>query len=115
MSLANRAGTRLRRMTALAVFGAVIAGAAGSVWSAPLPAWDKKLGSARFQLIWCTGSGPGATCPAVLDHETGLVWERAPGTGTLPWNTSPVEGAVQHCYRAGTGGRWGWRLPTAEE
>jgi hypothetical protein len=48
--------------------------------------------------------------PAVLDRETGLVWEREPYTGVDFWPN-----AVQQCDSESTGGRLGWRLPTAAE
>jgi len=54
---------------------------------------------------------------AVLDRETGLVWERstvragtAQDPATKPWLT-----AVDFCQKLGKGGRYGWRLPTEEE
>jgi len=46
----------------------------------------------------------------VLDKETGLVWERAPSSGMMNWDT-----AVCNCYDKYLGGRKGWRLPTIEE
>ncbi len=67
------------------------------------PTWNQKLdGDNRFELA--LGDD------AVLDKETGLVWERTPRTTTRIWNT-----AVENCYKRGTGGRAGWRLPTAPE
>lgn len=47
---------------------------------------------------------------AVLDHETGLVWERDPSLTTATWNS-----AVPSCLGATTSGRMGWRLPTMAE
>ena len=47
---------------------------------------------------------------AVLDKETGLVWEHIPDTETREWNA-----ALIHCYIRELGGRRGWRLPTYEE
>jgi hypothetical protein len=53
---------------------------------------------------------------AVLDQETGLVWQREPADqpGSSFYRTN-FFGAIRHCYRVLTGGRMGWRLPTAEE
>ncbi|MBI4481580.1 MAG: DUF1566 domain-containing protein [Acidobacteria bacterium] len=48
---------------------------------------------------------------AVLDRETGLVWERTPVRGLRQvWFR-----AVTHCYFKSVGSRKGWRLPTIEE
>ncbi len=47
---------------------------------------------------------------AVLDRETGLVWERDAGLGTYNW-----QDAITHCYNTDIGGRGGWRLPTIAE
>ena len=74
------------------------------------PSWDQKL--------QCDTP---ATCPrfvvlanwnsdAVLDRETGLVWEKVPSTGDHSW-----EGASEHCFTRPRGGRLGWRLPTVQE
>ena len=48
--------------------------------------------------------------PAVLDEETGLVWQRTPITTT--WNALAAEAT---CAEANTGQRDGWRLPTLAE
>jgi hypothetical protein len=74
------------------------------------PSWNQKVG--------CTSL---SNCPrfvvlsnwnseAVLDRETGLVWERAPADFKLAWSL-----AVQSCLVHSTGGRFGWRLPRIEE
>ena len=48
---------------------------------------------------------------AVLDRETGLVWEQAPTPNAgFTWT-----GALQVCTRKPVGGRMGWRLPTVSE
>jgi hypothetical protein len=74
------------------------------------PSWD--------QTIPCTSA---ANCPrfivlsnmnsaAVLDRETGLVWERAPEA--LPRTQFLARSA---CNRLTLGTRKGWRLPTLQE
>ena len=47
---------------------------------------------------------------AVLDKETGLIWEKAPDNTAQDWST-----AVYSCNTNSTGDRMGWRLPTVEE
>jgi hypothetical protein len=74
------------------------------------PSWDQKL--------QCDTR---ATCPrfivlsnwnsdAVLDRETGLVWERSPSTSTFDWRFAQF-----HCNELAVGNRIGWRLPTLQE
>jgi hypothetical protein len=47
---------------------------------------------------------------AVLDKETGLVWELAPQAAALTWNEARIV-----CITRGTGGQKGWRLPAPSE
>ncbi len=47
---------------------------------------------------------------AVLDRETGIVWERTPSENTLDWDT-----AFTACRDRNVGGRRGWRAPTVAE
>ena len=74
------------------------------------PSWDQTLA--------CTTL---AACPrfivlsnmnsqAVLDRETGLVWEKSPSANTFTWLD-----AQGHCNRLSMGGRVGWRLPTLQD
>jgi hypothetical protein len=46
---------------------------------------------------------------AVLDRETGLVWEQAPEETRRAWN------AARNCAGKTVGGRMGWRLPSVTE
>ncbi len=71
-----------------------------------MPSWDQTLSaSTRFIVLSNMGSA------AVLDRETGLVWEQSPdGVTTYNW-----EDAQFHCINLNAGGRTGWRLPTIQE
>lgn len=76
----------------------------------PNPSWDQTLACTalancpRFSVL----SNMGST--AVLDRETGLVWEKSP---TAPPSTWVV--AQYYCINLNVGGRTGWRLPTIHE
>jgi len=76
------------------------------------PSWDQQLpASTRFVVLanW-VDSNFASGGAAVLDRETGLVWERSPSTSTFNW-----ENAQFHCNDLRVGNRKGWRLPTAQE
>ncbi|MGA6826178.1 DUF1566 domain-containing protein [Nitrospira sp. NS4] len=70
------------------------------------PAWDQKLDAAtRFVVLSNWNS------QAVLDRETGLVWEREPHSMANSFWSS----ALGLCANHTTGGRKGWRLPSIFE
>jgi len=72
-----------------------------------LASWDTVItGASRFKALTTFNNA------AVLDHETGLVWERSPDTVPRTWLV-----AHQVCVgrAAGTIRRMGWRLPTVQE
>ena len=72
--------------------------------TAASPPWYQMLpGEKRFVLVMDD--------QAVLDRETGLVWER----NTIEGDTYTWYAALEHCYQAYIGGRGGWRLPTMAE
>jgi len=67
------------------------------------PEWSQKLpATQRFALVF--------DGQAVLDKETGLVWQRFLSDSLLTW-----EGARVQCSYEDTGGRLGWHLPTVEQ
>jgi hypothetical protein len=72
-----------------------------------LTSWDTVInGPNRFRVL------TGFNNAAVLDRETGLVWDRSPDTQTRTWLVAHrfcVDRAV------GNGNRKGWRLPTVQE
>ena len=69
------------------------------------PSWDQTLPVAtRFIVLSNMGSA------AVLDRETGLVWERSPDGTPHKW-----QAAQFICNERKVGNRMGWRLPTLQE
>jgi Protein of unknown function (DUF1566) len=71
----------------------------------PGTTWNQQInGQGRFEVLSQFGGA------AVLDKETGRVWEQTPSTDADNWFN-----ALHHCYNLEVGGRKGWRLPTIEE
>jgi hypothetical protein len=69
------------------------------------PSWDQTLPVAtRFIILSNFASD------AVLDRETGLVWEKSPDTTPHDW-----EFVGRVCANKNVGGRKGWRLPSFVE
>jgi uncharacterized protein DUF1566 len=68
------------------------------------PSWDQTLPAASRFIVLSNWNNE-----AVLDRETGLVWERSPNTAA-PWAN-----ASGGCVGITVGGRRGWRLPTIQE
>jgi hypothetical protein len=73
-------------------------GITSTSWHQVLPA------SGRFMVLSAFGD------EAVLDRETGLVWERAPSSSLLTFHD-----ANRRAQHLRTGGRMGWRMPRVEE
>ena len=71
-----------------------------------LKSWSNVIPNAprRFVVLADFGNA------AVLDRETGLVWEQSPEGAVRTW-----EDAVRTCWQRQVGGRMGWHLPTIEE
>jgi hypothetical protein len=72
------------------------------------PSWDQTLPAAQRFIVLANMNQE-----AVLDRETGLVWERNPGVPSH-FNVSWAN-AVGTCFQLAIGGREGWRLPTLHE
>jgi Protein of unknown function (DUF1566) len=75
-------------------------------WSKKLPC-DSQTNCPRFEVLADFNN------EAVLDKETGLVWEQSPGT-----NIYGLQAAQNRCNdlcRYNTSGRCGWRLPAVQE
>ena len=69
------------------------------------PAWDQKLPVQNRFLVLSNWNNE-----AVLDRETGLVWERVPESTTGVWNAM-----IGVCANKNVGGRKGWRMPAFAE
>jgi Protein of unknown function (DUF1566) len=77
------------------------------------PSWDQTLPAATRFIVLSNFAGA-----AVLDRETGLVWEQSPDTTNRAWGGPGVllgDGAQFHCNNKTVGNRKGWRLPTLQE
>ena len=78
------------------------------IWQITGAIWKDHLPNPRFAI--CSGATSSSADDAVLDKETGLVWERSPATdrkglgGAVVYSTTRV---VAQCK--------GWRLPALEE
>jgi hypothetical protein len=78
------------------------------------PSWSQQLPAAtRFIVLanWVDANFPSGGA-AVLDRETGLVWERSPSTSRFTWTFLQ---AAMHCNNSAVGNRRGWKLPTIQE
>ena len=77
--------------------------------TAATPSWHQILPAAdRFELVMYVNLLRGFE--AVLDRETGLVWQRNTSDTLYNWEDANV-----FCHQTEIGGRKGWRLPTIEE
>lgn len=71
--------------------------------------WDRALPAAqRFVVLAEFGNA------AVLDKNTGLVWERSPATTSIVWNNAGPNARI-NCADKAVGGQKGWRLPSLPE
>jgi hypothetical protein len=75
------------------------------------PSWDQQIPAAQRFIVLSNWNNA-----AVLDRETGRVWERSPPTD--PDNPTDFKNwidAFTACRSRTTGNRLGWRLPSEEE
>jgi hypothetical protein len=106
-----------RSLLALAILGTVATGNApvNAQQKGPYyanPSWDQQIPAEQRFIVLSNWKNQ-----AVLDKETGLVWERTP-TNVDPSNGNETDwvNALQVCHAGvATGGRWGWRVPSVEE
>ena len=83
-------------------------GMAKPIWDITGASWVDHAPNPRFA-VWSAGT----TAPiddAVLDKETGLVWERSPATGKKSLGAAVVYSTTRVLAQ-----RKGWRLPAIEE
>lgn len=69
------------------------------------PSWDQQIPAVQRFVVLSNWNNA-----AVLDRETGLVWEKVPTSNVSGWPFYVVD-----CLTISTGGRLGWRLPSVEE
>ena len=69
------------------------------------PSWDQQIPAAQRFIVLSNWNNA-----AVLDRETGLVWQRAPSFGKDFWSD-----AFSLCIINDIAGRFGWRLPGIQE
>lgn len=77
-----------------------------------LPAWSQILDASDGEPNGCNSSRFKCVMgdAAILDLETGLVWEREPVISVLSW-----EAGISTCLARETGGRVAWRSPMVNE
>src|SRR5436190_309921 len=73
-----------------------------------IPSWDQQIPTAQRFIVLMNWNNA-----AVLDRETGLVWQREP-FARVGFSFRQSD-AIFQCQNANIGGRGGWRLPAPEE
>jgi hypothetical protein len=92
----------------IAMFVLVLFASTAAAAAAPkphFPSWSQHINTAKRFKVLATFGGA-----AVLDNETGLVWEQSPSASFLNWLN-----AHDHCNQLAVGSRLGWRLSTTQE
>src|SRR5712692_129804 len=89
----------LTAILALVMFSPV--SALADIWGQPIPPFSVPP---RFEVLLSYND------QAVLDNETGLVWEQSPGVVRRNWSNAHI-----HCNQKIVGNRKGFRLPTIQE
>ncbi len=101
----------IRTLLAAALALSSVAASAQTTAAGPYyatPSWDQTMPAAtRFVVLTNFNS------EAVLDRETGLVWQQNPAVLSESWNAATNYAGA--CPAAVTGGRSGWRLPRLDE
>ena len=97
--------TKIRSISTIVLLATLALGVTGNA-AAQSQSWFKqfKNGKARFKVL------PAFNKDAVLDKETGLVWELQPSSTFRDWDS-----ALSLCHQLFLGNRLGWRAPTIEE
>ena len=82
-----------------------------TIATAQVMPWDKQItDNKRFKVINQYGNA------AVLDQETGIVWERSPTPTKTKWSPYGLTATAHiQCNVKVVGNRLGWRLPTIQE
>ena len=101
----NRVSKRLFPVLSLCLLALSTQAATGAGPYCATPAWDQTLPAETRFLVLTNMNGE-----AVLDRETGLVWERS-----LFGNRADYAFSISECRNRTWGKRLGWRLPNVEE
>ncbi|MEK7760687.1 MAG: DUF1566 domain-containing protein [Nitrospirota bacterium] len=101
-----RSQSRSPRMWGVTVAGLCVLWFVNPAGAIPLESWDGKIPNAnqRFKVL------PEFNNEAVLDKETGLVWEQTARDDHYHWGDAQLV-----CTQQTTGGRKAWRLPSVHE
>jgi hypothetical protein len=73
------------------------------------PSWNQQLPATTRFIVLANWNNE-----AVLDRETGLVWQKSPFTQTVAGGRT-WQDALATCVSISVGNRLGWRLPTIQE